>query len=56
MFPIPKIKDAMNFDIGHVVIKGRRTRVEKLTGVWSTALPVGQLSKFVENEDNLMQR
>ena len=56
MFPIPALKDAKNFDIGHVILKGRRTAVEKITGVWSSALPVGQLSKFVENEDNLMQR
>ena len=56
VFPIPVLKDAMNFDIGHVILKGRRTAVEKITGVWSSSLPVGQLSKFVENEDNLMQR
>ena len=56
VFPVPSLGDSENYDIGHVVLKERRSRMQKLTGGSSSALPVGQLSKFVDNDDNLMQR
>lgn len=56
VFPVPSLDDAENYDIGHVIPKERRGRVQKLTGGSSSALPVGQLSKFVDNDNSLMQR
>ena len=50
------VDDAKNYDIGHVILKRRRTKMEKLTGGMSAAIPIGPLSRFVDNDDNLMQR
>ncbi|XP_045206928.2 uncharacterized protein C11orf42-like isoform X2 [Mercenaria mercenaria] len=58
IFPVPFLREATHFDIGHVMLKGKRTRMEKLTGVMTSSLPVGQLSQFVtvDPDRDLMQR
>lgn len=56
VFPVPFLRDATSFDIGHVILKGRRSKFEKLTGVMTSSLPVGQLSNFVMTGHDLMQR
>ncbi|KAL4229716.1 hypothetical protein ACF0H5_010104 [Mactra antiquata] len=58
VFPVPFLREASNYDIGHVILKSHRSPVQKLTGIQSVALPVGQLSEFVtiDHEQDIMQR
>ncbi|XP_052791579.1 uncharacterized protein C11orf42-like [Mya arenaria] len=58
IIPVPFLREAENFSLGHMILKERCGRVEKMTGVIPTALPVGPFSKFVTMtpENDLMQR
>ncbi|XP_060554341.1 uncharacterized protein C11orf42-like [Ruditapes philippinarum] len=58
VFPVPYLREATCFDIGHVILKGKRSKLEKLTGVMTSSLPVGQLSDFVsvDRDREFMQK
>jgi len=47
VIPVPFLREAESFSLGHVVLKERRTRLEKMTGVVPVALAAGPFSNFV---------
>lgn len=53
VFPVPSLREATNFDIGHIVLKRRRTKLEKMVGTQSTAVPVGELVNFLKDDTSL---